>query len=253
MWRDSSSRTGVLTGLGLIVVMGCLLAVLDGPRRTSSDPSDPSDPSDLAGIRAAIEPQVFRPGGPGISLGETDQGLALSLRADGEALAASLYKRYGDVLEITVGGKPYPPAPSGIGDCPRLPAADQWDDVELRLSLASGRLRAGTDGRGTLTVRNRSSRRLELESEQPQLASVVERGTDRVVGRFVGAVAGTGLLLRLAPGDETTIGVLVGTASCDATRYVLAPGRYGVRVAFTLREDATTHKVVSPEVPLLIQ
>ena len=148
---------------------------------------------------------------------------------------------------------PTEPAPSEPGDCPRLPAADPWDDVELRLSLASVRVQAGADGRGTLTVRNRSSRRLELESEQPQLASVVEPGTDRAVGRFVGAVAGTGLLLPLAPGDETTINVLVGTASCDGTRYALPPGRYGVRVAFTLRDATTTHSLVSPEVPLVVE
>lgn len=229
-----------------------LLALVDHPDRLEVVGARRSR-AELARIRAAVEPEVFRPGGPGISLGETFDRLAVSLRADGETLAASLHAMYGDALEITVGGKPYPSAPSEPGDCPRLPAADPWDDVELRLSLQPDRLRPGADGRAALVVRNRSSRRLELETEQPLLASVVERGTDRVVGTYVGVVAGTGLLLRLSPGQETGIDVLVGTAACDGSRYALAPGRYGVRVAFTVREGTATRTLVSPEVPLVIE
>lgn len=229
-----------------------LQALVDHPDRIEVVPARRSH-AELARIRAAVEPEVFRPGGPGLSLGESFDRLALQLRADGEALAAALHERYGDALEITVGGRPYPPASGPARGCPALGTGDEWDDVGLRLVLREDRLQAGANGSATLVVRNRSSRRLELEAEQPLLASVVERGSDRVVGVFTGPVAGTGLLLRLAPGQETEIPVLVGTAACDGTRYAVPPGRYGVRVAFTPREGGAEHRLVSPEAPIVIE
>jgi hypothetical protein len=162
-----------------------------------------------------------------------DALMIIALTGD-ESIAAELYERYGDVLDIRVGAMPYPlpdggAASEACGTVPEPPA----DQAGLAISLDALTADPRVEGGATTQVRivNETSAAVGFGSGQPLTAVMVRPGSSQIIGVYTGAIAGTGLTVSLQPGEETSIQVLVSAASCDPSLgYVLPAGDYEVVV-----------------------
>ena len=170
------------------------------------------------------------------SVGEGKDSVQVHLRADQEALAADLVAHYGDLVSITVGAYPYPlPSPGSI----TTPDLCTWSvpmGTEVVGGLratprASGSVRSGHDGRGTVTVTNTSGVTVSFSAGTPYAAVLLKSGTDAVVGVYDSEIAGVGSGATLRSGEHLTVDMLIGTASCNAAMgHAVAPGTYDVIV-----------------------
>ncbi|HZN13266.1 MAG TPA: hypothetical protein VFB78_03280 [Acidimicrobiales bacterium] len=164
------------------------------------------------------------------SVGLDFGAVTTQLHADKKATAAALHQKYGDALKITVGVRQYP-APACIADtCRPLPPETPQEGLEIRFKEPAT-VDAGKDGVATVIVRNAGATPVPWPNDVG-LASVVERGTRRVVAAGpLSALAANAVLTTgsLAPGQQTEVAVSFGTANCAPTGdYALAPGAYGL-------------------------
>ncbi len=187
----------------------------------------------------------------GIGDGAVDVGLA----ARAEVLAAEWHLRYGSALRIHVGNLPYPPtAARPPVDIPRSTTTLQG--VELRVVFDPPEVASGEHIHGQLVLCNRSDKPAPIQSGQPLVGMVVRPATDEVLGCFSGAIAGTGWSAILAAGDQASLRVIVGTASCRVEHgYVLPPGEYEAVVPLRLHgpEEGRVDIVVPPRVPITLR
>lgn len=170
-----------------------------------------------------------------------------------ERLAGMLLRRFGEVVEITVGGVAYCGRAGISPRCPDLPGSDALPPgLHLTLRLDRASIRSTDALAGELTVRNDAPTLFEMDPGQPLVASIVKSGTRTVVAHFTGSIVGTGLGLRLRQGEERTIRVIVGTSRCDGRRgSALSAGSYGVRAGIGPEEGLAT--LLAPEVFLMIE
>ena len=195
---------------------------------------------ELAAVASEIEDRLETDGRAGLLRSISFEGagvIRIDLRADQERLAAQLHEDYGEMLQIDVGRRPYPPDPA-----PRAPAVLTVDDpitvdgLEAELLPNNPSVRAGRDGFGWVVLRNVGDERIELETGQPVVGSVVQPGTAEVVGEYRWYIAGTGLTLTISPGEETRIPLVFGTCAAGAMPgYTVPPGEYGLRAVIPLR------------------
>ena len=114
---------------------------------------------------------------------------------------------------------------------------NEFGSLELTLSLDEGELRVGRSGHGRVHLRNAGQDLIEFHSEQPIVASVLNPSTMRQVGWYRGWIAGSGLQIRLVPGETDSIAVLVGTDTrTGVAASQLAPGEYLVSAAVSVLE-----------------
>jgi hypothetical protein len=138
-------------------------------------------------IRAEIEP-LMTPDGPIRGIGDGKDYVAVDLRADGEPLAAELWARYGDAVQLTVGGKPYPPSdsPTAAAACDIGEIAEWPPGVSASLELADDAIAVGKDGGGAVTIVNRSRQRFTAELGEPRDRLDLREGRDDTRWRFRG-------------------------------------------------------------------
>ncbi|HEU0103860.1 MAG TPA: hypothetical protein VFR07_16180 [Mycobacteriales bacterium] len=203
--------------------------------------------SRLGQVRAAVERRLEQSPALWQSIGEGVQRVTVDLRADAVALAAELLKEHGEVLELTVGGRPYPPDPDAASSqAPPGPVATAArPDLQLRASCEQPFAVSGHGFRGQLVVRNTGSTAVQLHSEQPLLA-VLLSADGRRAGSYTGLVSGTGLVLDLPPGGSASIAFLGGTAG--GPRYATPPGRYDLVVVLPLYDEFAADEVAADEV-----
>ena len=175
-----------------------------------------------------------------------DDAVSVELRADQEAAAADLAKRYGDLVAITVGNFPYPmPADRASlrADACRfanVSGPKNMQGLVATVTLSTATVRSGLDGEGVVTVTNNGSETVSINTGSPLVGAVVRPGTSTVVGVFVGGIGGVGDGASLQPGQTHDIQALFGTSSCDATLgYALPRGNYEVVVPVILSNAAT--------------
>jgi hypothetical protein len=182
----------------------------------------------------------------------------VNLRADGEDLAAGVFEKYGDLVEITVGLLPYPDRFAGPVQCGTdgLNVSDAPLDLEAELN--TGVIKPGADFRGQVKITNTAAVPFDFQSGPTQTAAVYLPGADVPVGFFTRGLDSIGYGATIAPGESITLDVVGGTASCDpALGWALPPGSYEVRVhveVYTMHDNAPTEVayVLSPPVPLTI-
>ena len=209
-----------------------------------------------------IKAAIARDAGDGKILGWGRDGHAVGvdLGPGQEALAATYFARWGDALQITIINLPY--VPDGCGPQPIQPACPDIVGSEpavaglaLTVVADTGSLTAWQFGKAHLVVRNVGTTRFTIDSGIPIVGVLVTPGTNRVVGRNVGALAGTGGGVDLAPGEEGSIQVVFGAGRCDGQAgSALPPGTYGLRVALTAEgpSDEARPIYLSPETPISI-
>jgi hypothetical protein len=186
---------------------------------------------ELQRIRDEIQPMMTSEGlieGLGISWDH----VSVELRADGEALAAELWARYGAALRLQVARAPYPPSDSPTAGVPcDIGEIDAWPPgVSASLELEDDVVVSGAHGRGTVTIINESAERFRADLGEPEIGWIFEQGATTPVGVFTGAIAGEGRTANLAPGEQIALRMVFGTAACDPSQgYALPPGTYDVR------------------------
>jgi len=176
------------------------------------------------------------------SYGPTWDGVAATLDASQEQLAASLHETFGDALILSVGGFPYPMGRPltfieelmknrqmvAVPEPPTIP------DLEARLILPDSIIASGSRFDAEVTVTNVGSTPLEFTRGAPTV-SILDPASHEVVGGFQGWVTAAGKHLLLAPGESSTLKALTGTASNRRELgYVLPPGRYLARASLQL-------------------
>jgi len=199
-------------------------------------------------IRAEIEP-LMTSDGLIQGIGDVQDHVSVELRADGEDLAAKLWARYGDAVRLRVGTAPYPPSdsPTVATACDIGEIAEWPPGVSASLELADDAIASGTNTGGTVTIVNESADRFTADLGEPEIGWVFEEGATTPVGAFTGGVAGWGRDVDLAPGEQATLDVLVGTASCDPSRgYGLPPGTYDVRATLSTAHEETAEGQIVP-------
>lgn len=170
-----------------------------------------------------------------VGSGSASGVVAVNLRADGEAVAAEILERYGDLVDITVGALSYPDR-GRVGGLPcglTLPSpSPDATDLIATLELFDAEVAAGVDYRGVATITNGGESDVEFESGSPLIGFVFLPGGVDVVGVLTSNVAGVSVGTDLAPGESIDVEVIGGTASCDPDLgYALPPGNYEVRAA----------------------
>ena len=172
------------------------------------------------------------------SIGEGKGVIRVALRADQENLASELAARYRSAVELRVGGFSFPDPRRSHPRPPTSPALEEQTFKGLEMSVEVGQkvLEAGEDGHGRLVLRNSSSERIgPLGSGQPLAGSLLNASLE-AVGGYGGWIAGTGLIIDLAPGQSASIPVIYGTASTrEDLGYVVTPGSYWLQVQVRFR------------------
>ena len=160
----------------------------------------------------------------------------IRLRADQLRLAGDLRARYGDVIRLEVGSKPFPPQsiPARVeqpqSPQPRRPQVEV-PGLIARLFLDQLTIASGNDGRARVRFENRGEELISISTGSPLTARLVDPVSKRIAGFFDGAIGGVGVTLRLAPGDVETLPVILGTTSPpDEVGFSVPPGRYLVEV-----------------------
>jgi hypothetical protein len=187
------------------------------------------------------------------SIGEGKAVISVRLRADQEHVASELASRYGSAVRLQVGYFAFPERRRPNPCPPPGPALEAQAVAGLEMSVEVDQevLQAGDDGRGRLVLRNGSPERIgPLYCGQPLLGSLLSSSLE-TVGGYSGAVAGTGRVIDLAPGDSASIQFIFGTASTrEDLGYVLPPGRYWLRLQLPLPHDSGTPLTTTLAVPL---
>lgn len=170
---------------------------------------------------------------------------SLDLQSDEELLAAELADRYGELIEISIGGFPYPPdpnAPVAPRTCDPLQEAATPDHptivaVTLRGPLRSGELEVVLRNDGPDTVHVVPRRVAELA-----LPGSLERVTS-----FRGAMtAEERSSTPIAPGAEIVITAITNTNPCDVTGgYALPSGEYDIVLPIHVFEAEASESDVS--------
>ena len=159
------------------------------------------------------------------------------LRADLESLAATLFERFGDAIELTVGIFPYPPnrplshMERVNADRPLVRAIDAIDvpGLEAHFMQPLPRIVIGVSESVMVALSNEGDARIEMSMSAATVA-LVDPSSGLTVGGFHGAVAASARTVKLDPGQRVEIDALVGTTSFQRDLgYVVSPGRYIAR------------------------
>lgn len=212
--------------------------------------------------RQAIEDEIIAGLGANnnlIAYGLGGQTVIIGLPPGQEPQADALVARYGDVLDIEIGGRRY--VPEGCGDptppamCKPLVGTDPAEaGLQLTLVADSPVLAAARPGRAHLIIKNIGGSRFSMDPGQPIAGWIVASATTRVIGENTYAVAGTGLLVDLAPGEERSVDVAFGAGRCDGGRgSAVPPGTYRLRVVLTPQgAESGRPAYLSPEIPITV-
>lgn len=186
------------------------------------------------------------------SIGEGAGIIRVALRADQENLASELAARYGSAVELRVGAFCFPDRRRSHPQPPAVPALEEqtFDGLEISVEAGQRVLEAGDDGHGRLVLRNSGSERIgPLGSGWPLVGSL-QNASLETVGGYGGWIAGTGLIIDLAPGQPASIPVIYGTASTrEDLGYVVPPGTYWLKVQMRFRHGLggpPTHALTAP-------
>jgi hypothetical protein len=218
--------------------------------------SYPSDPpqrtvAELSAVQQQIMervraiPDVFQ------GIGVVDKGIHLQLNAAGAAVAGELHEEFGDLLLIEVGGRPFPPDGADPPSLPAPVATRDFAGLVITAGLEKQRVRAGANWSGEVELRNDGPDLIAFETDQPVIGSVID-ASGRVAGSFNGVIAGTGLVIRLYPGEARAIRFVGGTAGGSGERYATAPGEYSAIVVIPVHDDHPGGQLVSAPTDLRV-
>jgi hypothetical protein len=173
----------------------------------------------------------------------------IRLSAHAVDVAARLYERFGEYVELTVGALHYPAGyRSPVSSRPSHP---ELDPAELRVEL-DGPLSVGSGHttRHGLLLTNLGDDAVTVRTNGQLTAQVADPTTGRAVGGYAGPQIAPLILFTAAPGETVRIPLLVGTASYDVELgYAVPPGRWAVVATLDLGDGRTLR---TPPLPLTV-
>jgi hypothetical protein len=235
-FEDSPQRlVALLAGDELRAHESALRALVSVPQHIEIKQS-PWPPGHLERIREEIM-ETARDSMKEIGLGKGV--LAVGLWADQADVAASLHRRYGAAVVLTVGYLPYPDiemgnAADGLShqEVPELPALPE----EVSLILEEGiEIRSGSHVSSTLSIRNESSFELVAGKLIPP---IVDPTSGRVVGGYEGAITMELRRHQVPAGASNELPILIGTASTrPELGWAMPPGDWAIRIPLQLGDE----------------
>jgi hypothetical protein len=207
------------------------------------DHPDGPPPDDLTATRDEIETGL----GPADAVGIAGGGdtIFVSLRPGREGIADDLLGRFGDRVQVDVGGIPWPmgevvEALEGCGD--PLPAGDEVDGVTAEVTPRAAEVPLGGDITGSVVVTNAGLGPVTVEWGGAGLpAHLMRPGTDAPVGAFLGMQTMQIVHATVAPGtDSEPLPIVVGVTSCTPRNgTAVQPGRYDLVAVVPLADGRT--------------
>ena len=204
---------------------------------------DPAAP-----LRSWPDPDGPAPNGPPFSIW---------LAAWAVDAAAELDHEFGPDIDMRVGFLRYPLTSSGNMDIarrraeevldsagPTFPACPEWIMATPGEPLA---VPSGHDRRTTLVVRNDGAEAFRIRTNGTVVATIVDPTTHRPVGGFAGAQTLALVTYELAPGGDTRLPLVVGTASLDPDLgFAVPPGPWAYIVELDLEPFGPCYLPESP-------
>jgi hypothetical protein len=176
----------------------------------------------------------------------------VSLTADGEEVAAGLYRDFGADVQLRVGALPYPRA---VGQGPsvarRQVTAISLDPREVRVGL-DGPLTvvSGATVKHALLLTNHTKTPFLVDTTGTLFADIVDPVSGRVVGGFSGWARQPLVTFPVGPGTTTRIPLLVETASFNPDLgYRVPPGNWQVTATM---DTSNGRRFTTPPLPLTI-
>lgn len=201
----------------------------------------------------AMQQQLQTESGNGFlsSYVEIDGTVTIGLRAADERLAGQMVAQHGDLVRVQVGSLPYPmPDPPPPSHCPALAADAAPAGMEITV-VPPGPLSAADDPFSAdlqVMVRNVGSDRISFGTGIAIGYLLDQQGSVVAASDTVG-IDDIGLGVDLAPGESTTIQLVVSPASCDpAVGYVVPPGTYQLVALVQHERDTLRSTPLSVEV-----
>ena len=164
----------------------------------------------------------------------------VTLRADGEPVAAQLQERYGDAIDITVGFLHFPECAFPHSRTPRfaddnLPRPSLLPDELFVVATEDLEVRSGNNLKSAMRLTNSGSLEAAVHTNGQLTASVVDPETNKIVGGYSGAQATPLILFQAHPGQAVEIPLLIGTASTvPQLGYAVPPGRWAIEITLPL-------------------
>ena len=178
----------------------------------------------------------------------------IALNADEDALAATLYDRFGDALEIRLGRHLFPLSSASVALPPSPAASIVIPGLRLVAELERDSWRSGDTIRGHLRMTNASADdTITFDTGEPMTGVLLDLdGTP--VGGYTGAIAGVGRRVHLNPGDQATLGFISGADTFDPHGGAVLPaGRYLLVVSLDVGAGTQPGVLVSPPVHVQLE
>lgn len=171
--------------------------------------------------------------------------ITVGLAAGHDQLAGDLLARFGPLVQITVGGAPYPPDGTTYDDCLAIPA----HTARAGLAVTDTRVIDLDWGEQVeFTVTNDTAAAVHLGLDR--MAVLAEPGGSRTRSAFLGAMT---LELRgttpIEPGASVTVTATLGTDLCafDGSAYAVEPGVYDVVLVARVHDQPSSETDPSDE------
>jgi hypothetical protein len=171
------------------------------------------------------------------------------------ATAQDLHRQFGDNVDLTVGGLPYPPGRRPPRSHSIGRPADLLDPHEMAAELdGPAAVSSGHTLQHGLLLHNRSDSEVQIATNGGLTAVVVDPQTGEVVGGFSGAQTLPLIVFRIPRGQTERVPLLIGTASfTPRLGYAVPPGEWGIQATLTLGADPRdSPRRRTPVMPLTI-
>jgi hypothetical protein len=173
-----------------------------------------------------------------------------------EALAGELVDRYGDVLDVTVGGHRFPVEPGSALACPDVTGepASVIPGLAVEARVDAQSLPRGRRFEGVVSVTNAAEQDLTIShAGEAVQAFVVGPGTGSPVGTWTAVRGDAVRQVTVEPGETVDLRWVAGVSACDASAgTAVAAGPYGVVVPIEVSVAGQPRVVVTPEVPIVV-
>jgi len=193
---------------------------------------------------------------PGTSIENIQPPFRIWLAAWAVDIATDLHSRFGDDVVLTVGHLHFPSrtlqsADGSVLELPPPPHAPVLNPEEAEVALPLPiEVRSGYDLTAELIIKNNSLPTLDIAAGNGLMARVIDPNTFVVLGQFAGVQPAIARIITVKRGKESTVPLLVGTASLEPSLgYAIPPGEWALDAILGLGHEGMRR---TPPLPLTV-